>query len=70
MALNHRQKVKLARRLQKPSERYAGIFHSQAWLERKWQIRMRVLRHEAVAKAYAAARRKNKMAKTLPEVFV
>lgn len=46
MALNHRQKVKLAHRLLGDNEEYPGIFNSLGWRQRKWQIQQRVRRQE------------------------
>lgn len=46
MKLNHKQKVKLARKLQAPKEqrKFFGIFQSRAWTLRSAAIRDRVRR--------------------------
>jgi hypothetical protein len=66
--MTHKAKVKLARRLQRKNERYNGLFYSQAWLERKWHIRMRLAKREAIAKYYASAKRQRKISEGLPQV--
>lgn len=50
--LNHRQKVKLARRLIGDNEEYPGIFNSLGWRRRKWNIQQRVQRQETRRKYY------------------
>lgn len=62
--LTHRQTVALQRRLLTKEERGTGVQlrHSMAWRIRKYMIRNRVLRAEAVAKAAAAARRAQRQA--------
>lgn len=68
--MNHKAKVKLARRLRTNNERYAGLFQSKAWLERKWRIRMRVLKRQTIAHYYAQQRKQRKMAENLPQVTI
>ena len=39
--MNHRQKVKLARRLRRRNELYLPLFQSEGWLRRKRAIQIR-----------------------------
>lgn len=58
MALNHRQKVKVAGKMRTVIEFRHGVrlFDSLAWRQRKWQIQQRVARREARAKYYSEVR--------------
>lgn len=63
--LNHKQKVKLARRLRTEKERKEGValFYSYGWRFRKWMIGRRVAQRQALASGLAAARRASREAK-------
>jgi len=57
--MNHKQKVKLARKMQMPEERYhrTPIFRSYQWMKRKKDIAIRVEKKQNEAHERAVARK-------------
>lgn len=62
--MNHKQKIKLAKRLRSRSEFIQGkpIFETKRWDERKEAIRLRVIRKQKGEHDRAVARRKERAA--------